>query len=57
MSETSTFGNTTGIFQLFNILKMMQEYGNKVKLLSDFEILNQVSFSLSYLKFVVVYSP
>lgn len=36
---------------------MMQEYGNTVKLLSDFEILNQVSFSLSYLKFVVVYSP
>lgn len=57
MSETSTFGNTTGIFQLFIILKMMQEYGNTVKLLSDFEILNQVSFLLSNLKFFVVYSP
>lgn len=57
MSETSTFGNTTGIFQLFIILKMMQEYDNTVKLLSDFEILNQVSFLLSNLKFFVVYSP
>lgn len=45
-------GYSSGVINHLTFWKMMQEYDTTVKLLSDFEILNQVSLLASCLKFL-----